>query len=154
MTTIRIFALRSFHFLCVLSLWLSLLSVARAADITYVYDELGRLKAVIDPTTEAVVYQYDQVGNLLAITRQSAALVSIIDFTPKSGPIGTQVTIYGTGFNTTISQNTVTFNGVAAIVLSTTPTQIVASVPGGATTGPACRSCPTQGLVFMNSPAR
>lgn len=66
-------------------------------EIVYVYDELGRLVAVIDTAGEAAVYSYDAVGNLLSISRYSSSLASIIEFTPNSGPIGTTVTIYGTG---------------------------------------------------------
>src|SRR5688572_33028200 len=74
---------------------------AAAAEVSYVYDELGRLKAVTDPATDTAVYNYDAVGNLNSISRQSSSVVSIIEFSPKQGPIGTTVTIFGTGFNTT-----------------------------------------------------
>jgi YD repeat-containing protein len=116
---------------------------AHAADFSYVYDDLGGLIAVIDPTGETSVQTYDAVGNLLSISRYSSALVSIIDFTPKSGPVGTSVTIYGTGFRSTASENTVTFNGVAAPIISATATQVVAEVPTGATTGPITVTTPT-----------
>lgn len=105
------------------------------ADIVYIYDESGRLVAVMDPASDTVIYTYDAVGNLLSISRQSSATASIIKFTPNSGSIGAPVTIYGTGFSTTPSQNTVTFNGVAATVVSSTSTQINTTVPTGATTG-------------------
>lgn len=101
----------------------------------YVYDDAGRLIAVIDPTSDTAVYIYDAVGNLLSITQQPSSQLAIFNFTPKSGPIGTVVTIYGTGFSATPSQNTVTFNGTAATVTAATTTQIVTSVPGSATTG-------------------
>ena len=52
-----------------------------------------------------------------------------------SGPGGTTITINGTGFDPT-GNNQVFFNGVAAVVLSATNTQIVATVPVGAGTGP------------------
>jgi YD repeat-containing protein len=108
---------------------------ASAADISYIYDELGRLRAVVDPASDTAVYSYDAVGNLLSISRQASSTVSIIEFNPKSGPIGTTVTIFGAGFSTTPSQNTVTFNGATATVSSSTANQIVATVPPGATTG-------------------
>jgi YD repeat-containing protein len=41
-----------------------------AADISYVYDNLGRVLAVIDPASDTAVYQYDVVGNLTGITRR------------------------------------------------------------------------------------
>jgi YD repeat-containing protein len=105
------------------------------ADVTYVYDELGRLVGVIDPSSDTAVYSYDAVGNLLGIARYASSTVSIIDFQPKSGPTGTVVTIQGTGFSATPANNTVTFNGVAATVTSATGTSLVVPVPAGATTG-------------------
>jgi YD repeat-containing protein len=111
-------------------------------EIVYVYDELGRLVAVIDTAGEAAVYNYDAVGNLLSISRYSASVVSIIEFTPNSGPVGTTVAIWGTGFSTTPSQNTVTFNGVAATVTAATSTKITTTVPAGATTGPIAITTP------------
>jgi hypothetical protein len=45
------------------------------------------------------------------------------------------VTIYGTGFSPTPSQNVVKFNGTTAVVTSSTTTQISTTVPVGATTG-------------------
>jgi len=104
--------------------------------IRYVYDDLGRLRGVIDPSAGAAVYSYDAVGNLLSISRQSVAATSVIEFDPDSGPAGTSVTIYGTGFSSTPSQNTVRFNGVTATLTSATTTSIVATVPPGASTGP------------------
>jgi YD repeat-containing protein len=108
----------------------------------YVYDDAGRLLAVIDPTSDTAVYTYDAVGNLLSITRQPSSQLAIFNFTPKRGPIGTVVTIYGTGFSATPSQNTITFNGTAATVTSATTTQLVTTVPGGATTGPIALTTP------------
>jgi YD repeat-containing protein len=115
--------------------WPILTQGVASADITYVYDRIGRLIGVVDPASDTAVYHYDAVGNLTSISRQSSALVSLIDFNPASGPVGTTVTIFGTGFSPTPSENTVTFNGTAATVASASPTQLVASVPAGATTG-------------------
>ena len=106
-----------------------------STQITYIYDELGRLVGVVDPNGERVIYAYDAVGNLTSISRQSAAQTSIIEFTPNSGAVGKQVIIYGSGFSSTPSQNTVKFNGVVAAVATSTATQIVTNVPAGATTG-------------------
>ncbi len=112
-------------------------SCARAGSVNYVYDDLGRLLAVVDGTAgQAAIYQYDAVGNLLGITNQSASILSILNFMPKSGPVGTTVTISGTGFSATANQNTVKFNGTTATVTSATITQLVITVPTGATTGP------------------
>ena len=118
--------------------------------IKYIYDEMGRLVAIITPT-EAATYTYDAVGNLLSISRGNSSQVSVIEFTPNGGPIGATVTIYGTAFSTTPSENTVTFNGVAANVTSATATQIVTQVPAGATTGPIVVTTPI-GAATSNTP--
>ncbi|HKQ05772.1 MAG TPA: LamG-like jellyroll fold domain-containing protein [Blastocatellia bacterium] len=113
----------------------STVNFSMAVPITYVYDDLGRLVSVIDQSGNAATYNYDAVGNLLSISRQAAAQISLIRFTPGAGPVGTAVTIYGTGFSATASQNTVTFNGTTATVTASSPSLIVTAVPAGATTG-------------------
>jgi len=121
----------------------SLSDVAETSGVLYVYDELQRLTAVINPIGEAARYEYDAVGNLLSVARYNSSQVSIIEFTPNNGPVGTAVTIYGTGFSTTPSQNTVTFNGLTGTVTSSTATQIVTSVPTGGSTGPISVTAPS-----------
>ncbi|MCC6140171.1 MAG: RHS repeat protein [Nitrospira sp.] len=106
-----------------------------AGDISYIYDNLGRLMAVIDPATDTAIYSYDAVGNLLGITRQNSATLAIFQFTPDKGPVGTTVTIYGTGFSATPASNTVKFNGTTTSVLTATTTVLTANVPAGATNG-------------------
>ena len=112
-----------------------------SSPITYVYDEIGRLEAVVDPgaaTNGVAKYSYDDVGNLTAITRSSAASISIIDFHGNRGPVGTPVTIYGTAFNTTPSQNQVRFGGsggTIATVTAATTTTLKVTVPSGAASG-------------------
>jgi YD repeat-containing protein len=103
---------------------------------SYVYDPLGRLVGVILQNGNTVIYNYDAVGTLLSITRQSSSQLAILTFSPGRGPVGTTVTISGTGFSSTPSQNTVSFNGTNATVQSATATQLVVNVPTGATTGP------------------
>jgi YD repeat-containing protein len=109
--------------------------------ITYVYDEIGRLEAVVDPTaaTNGVArYAYDDVGNLTSITRSAVTSIGIIDFHGARGPVGTPVTIYGTSFNATPSQNQVKFggsNGTAATVTAATSTTLRVTVPSGAASG-------------------
>jgi RHS repeat-associated protein len=61
----------------------------------------------------------------------------IASFTPSSGPPGTQVTISGSNFGATSATDTVSFNGVAAVVgAPSTYSTIYATVPAAATTGP------------------
>jgi hypothetical protein len=60
---------------------------------------------------------------------------TISGFSPGSGKVGDTVSIQGTNFDTTATDNTVSFNGVTATVESSTATSIVTTVPSGATTG-------------------
>ena len=60
---------------------------------------------------------------------------AITALAPALGPVGTKVVITGSGFGT--GTVPVTFNGVAAVtVLRNSTTQVTATVPVGATTGP------------------
>jgi YD repeat-containing protein len=110
--------------------------------ISYVYDELGRLIGVVDSAGDSATYKYDAVGNILSISRQSSSQLAIISFTPQSGPAGATVTINGTAFSPTASQDTVQFNGVTASIVSASATRLVVTVPAGATTGPISVSTP------------
>jgi hypothetical protein len=60
----------------------------------------------------------------------SAPVVS--SFSPSSGPVGTSMSIFGSGFT---GATAVTFNGVSASFSVSSDTLIVTSVPTGATTG-------------------
>ena len=111
--------------------------------ITYIYEALGRLAAVVDRAGDTGIYAYDSVGNLLSIERQNSSVISIIEFTPKSAPAGAPVTIHGTGFETAVDQNAVTFNGLSATVVSATSTHIATTVPFGAASGPITVTTPT-----------
>ena len=108
---------------------------------TYVYDANGRLHAVISPAGEAVVYEYDAAGNITAIRRLPATALAIFDFSPHEGLPGDVVTFIGIGFGGGV--NNVSFNGASAIIVSVTPSKVVAIVPPGATTGPVTITTPT-----------
>ena len=99
----------------------------------YVYDENGRLYAVISPTGEAVVYGYDAAGNITSVQRLAADALALFAFSPHDGLPGDHVTFTGVGFGDGVSN--VSFNGVSAQVISVTPSVVVAAVPEGATTG-------------------
>ena len=79
-------------------------------------------------------------------TATSAASFTVIPaptltfFTPAFGPVGTAVTVIGSGFT---GASAVTFNGTAATSFSVaSPTQLTATVPATATTGPIAVSAP------------
>ena len=109
---------------------------AQAATIQYVYDELGRLIAEIDPASDTTRYTYDAAGNLLSVTRSSSAQVSVISFFPDHGGVGDTVTVFGSGFIPDPAQNAVSFAGTTATVASASATSLVTNVPAGAVTGP------------------
>ena len=79
----------------------------------------------------------DQRGYVRSSTAPSIGafdLPTITSFTPTSGPTGTSVVISGSGFVGSVQVN---FNGVAATsVVVNSATQITATAPAGATTGP------------------
>ena len=115
--------------------WFLLVATAYAAQVVYIYDELGRLAAVVDPATDTAIYSYDAVGNITAIARRPSSTLGVINFSPGCAGTGTTVLIYGTGFKTTTTLNTVKFNGITATVTAATATQLTVTVPATATTG-------------------
>ena len=114
------------------------LAWAQAGSVGYIYDSLGRLIAVYDPFGNAAVYNYDAVGNLLSITSDLSTQFGGVGLSSNSGLAGSTLTIYGTDF---CSNPTVTINGTNATVVSSTSTQIVVTVPSGATSGSVVVSC-------------
>ena len=133
-------------------LWLLILAIAISAglaasayaDITYVYDPAGRLVAVVDGSGNAASYAYDKAGNLTGITPNAATGVHVYALTPNNDLVGKTITVYGDGFSSTPSQDTVTFTGTAATATPTSATQtsLVVVVPSTATTGPVSVTAP------------
>jgi YD repeat-containing protein len=116
-------------------------AAAQQGGVTrYVYDQNGRLHAVIAPNGEAAVYEYDPAGNFTAIRRLGTNACEALEFAPRQGPFGTKVTIYGAGFKGQV--RAVSFNGVEARITSQTPASVIAEVPSGSTTGPIIVTAP------------
>jgi YD repeat-containing protein len=109
--------------------------VGEGPRVRYDYDALGRLVQATAPSGNGAHYSYDAVGNITAIRRLAADAIDLIDFAPHAGAIGSTVTIFGSGFNTTATNNEVAFNGTAAAVAAATATTLVVTVPGEATSG-------------------
>lgn len=68
-------------------------------------------------------------------TSTGSGNVTVSSMTPSHGNIGSSVIIVGTGFSATAVNNTVTVNGVPATITSASTTQLIFTVPSGATTG-------------------
>lgn len=133
-----------------LALCVASTSLARQGGTTrYVYDENGRLHAVILPSGETVVYEYDAAGNITAVRRLAADVLAIFSFSPRAGIYGDQVTFVGSGFGGGVSG--VSFNGATARVVEVTPSTVVAEVPQGAITGPVIITTP-RGSVTTTEP--
>jgi RHS repeat-associated protein len=132
-------------------------AISPANAITYVHDDLGRLEAVIDPgqNNGMARYFYDGAGNLLQIIRQSVTASTIVDFSPRLARRNAKVVIYGAGFSTIPSQNTVRFGGAGgtqATVVSASQTQLLVSVPAsGTVNGPLFVSSPSGQATSMQS---
>ncbi|MEM1259262.1 MAG: IPT/TIG domain-containing protein, partial [Bacteroidota bacterium] len=60
---------------------------------------------------------------------------TVTAISPESGTVGTEITITGTDFPTDASAINLTFDGVVATVSSISSTQIITTVPAGATSG-------------------
>lgn len=116
-------------------------SAQQGGTTTYLYDDNGRLHAVIAPNGEAVVYEYDAAGNITSIQRVAANSLSILSFSPHEGLPGDQVVFTGTGFGGGV--NSVSFNGAGATIVSVNASKIVAIVPATATTGLVTITTPT-----------
>jgi hypothetical protein len=76
------------------------------------------------------------------------ATVAITSFSPASGTVGTTVTISGSGFS---GASGVTFAGTSASFTIVSPTQITATVPSGATSGPISVTTPNGSATSANS---
>jgi YD repeat-containing protein len=115
----------------------------------YVYDDNGRLHAVVAPSGEAAVYEYDAAGNVTAVRRLPAGALALFGFSPREGYFGTLVTFTGTGFGGGVAG--VSFNGTPGSVIEFTNSTVVAEVPPGAATGPVTITTP-RGSVTTASP--
>lgn len=120
-------------------------SVLHAQTSSYVYDANGRVVAITATNGTSVQYGYNSLGHTSQVSAPIAAgQLTIFAFAPTHGEAGAQVTIQGQGFDSNAANDTVTFNGVIATVLSASATQLVAAVPSGATTGPISVKVGTQ----------
>ena len=94
----------------------------------------------------------DKFGNGLAdsfvtyFSTEEEPDVALSSLSPNKGVIGMTISLNGKGFDPEPANNTVTFNGTAAVISDASPTQIVATVPENATSGPVVVQNHVQGL--------
>ena len=99
---------------------------------------------------EAVGNVFFNISQPFAINGVANSTPTISSFSPGSGGPGTMVTITGTNF---ISPNAVRFNGTEATFTTNSTTEIIATVPTGATTGPITVTT-SQGAATATSSAK
>lgn len=116
-----------------------------ATDVKFNNTSAAIYSVVSGDTIEAFVPTGATTGNITVTTPQgtdisvglftvTTPMPAITNFTPSSGPIGTQVDIFGANFG---SVTGVQFNGQAALTVNQISSTLVrAIVPAGATTGP------------------
>jgi YD repeat-containing protein len=110
---------------------------AQAQSTSYDYDANGRVVAVTANNGTSVQYGYNSLGHATQISAPlPSGQLAIFAFTPTHGVAGAEITLQGQGFSSTAANDTVSFNGAAATVLSASANQLVVAVPSGATTGP------------------
>ncbi len=131
---------------CGMSVSAALATVPSTA-IRYTYTQDSQLSAVIKPEAEYALYTWDAAGNLSSIAKKSSTKLSIIQLEPSKGAVGETVDIWGTGFSTTPSNDTVKFHGTAATVSAATAYTLAVKVPTGATTGTVTVQTTTEGPV-------
>jgi parallel beta-helix repeat protein len=93
----------------------------------------GSTNQRVDWSTWRGTYGQDLNGALGGTSAPPPAPPTITSFLPTSGPVGTLVTISGSGFTGATS---VAFNGTAAPFTVVSSSTITATVPAGATSGP------------------
>lgn len=67
--------------------------IAQADNAQYFYDPAGRLTGVLDPVNGTAQYTYDQSGNITSIVTNPITTLTVLEFAPNAGPVGTTVTI-------------------------------------------------------------
>lgn len=112
-------------------------SASAAAETTrYYYDDLGHVIQAIGSDGSIRQYQYDQNGNVTAINRITGGALTISGLSPSIGHVTASVTLFGSGFSPTPTQNDVRFGAIPATVTSASTTELTVTVPEGAVTGP------------------
>ncbi|HEU5290830.1 MAG TPA: IPT/TIG domain-containing protein [Cyclobacteriaceae bacterium] len=114
-------------------------------------DNVVKFNGATATVTEATATQLtltvpaDATSGKITVTTNGNTIESTSDFTvpaptlagfnPAIAGTGVPVTITGTNFSSSAENNIIKINGVAASITSASPTQLIATVPAGASTG-------------------
>ncbi|HEX7905243.1 MAG TPA: FG-GAP-like repeat-containing protein [Chitinophagaceae bacterium] len=108
-------------------------SVGGVPVISYTVNSSNGITAVVGPGASGVVQVSTPGGSSTLDNFTWFAPPVITNFSPVSGPVGTTITITGTGFHLTTTGNTVYFGAVQATVTAASPTSLTVTIPIGAT---------------------
>jgi YD repeat-containing protein len=96
-----------------------------------------QIVAVVPPSATTTSIDVFANGGISNYVTYSVPANAISNVSPNTGPVGTQVTISGVAFGASQGTSSLTFNGqTAASIVSWSDSQIVATVPVTATSGP------------------
>lgn len=109
------------------------ISFAAKVDYAVTINPYGIITGDLDGDGKLDLASTNTSGSSVSTLRNNGtgALLSFISFSPESGPVGTTVTITGTGFSSASTDNTVLFGATHAVISAATATQLTATVPLG-----------------------
>jgi YD repeat-containing protein len=123
------------HAVLAVFFWLTLATQSAFADVSYVYDDLGRIVQATYSDGAVIVYQYDANGSIRAINRFAGSALAISALLPSITYAGASISIQGIGFSAVTTDNSVTIGGVPAVVTAATSTALTVIVPATANSG-------------------
>jgi len=157
---------------------LLLATVATADSVTFTGGTGYTVRDVVPAPPNAKMITEDQIQSAAGTTSASATLSpssawgavlasfkpangagptpTITSLSQTGGAVGVSITITGTNFGASQGTSTVTFNGTSATVSNWSATNIITSVPAGATTGPVVVTVggvQSNGITFTVVPA-
>tara|TARA_R110001592_G_scaffold63230_2_gene193566 strand:- start:980 stop:3322 length:2343 start_codon:yes stop_codon:yes gene_type:complete len=104
-------------------------------EATITSASFSSLTVTVPSTATTGAVSIEVLGETVVSADEFVVKPNITAISPIEGPVGTVVTITGSGFSTQAANNTVQFNGVDAVVSQATANELKVNVPTGATTG-------------------
>jgi photosystem II stability/assembly factor-like uncharacterized protein len=112
------------------------ISVGGTPVLSFTINSHSSITAIVGTGTSGNVVVTNAGGSFSLGTFTWYPPPTITSFSPASGPVGTTVTVTGTNFLPTPSDNTVFFGSANAVVTAATTTQLTVIVPAGASYQP------------------
>lgn len=117
--------------------WVTALTTGNSVNVTGLSPGTYYTFTVTEYNDNGTFFNYDTPRMLVGeVTTTSSAVPVITNMTPTSGQVGTLVTLTGTGFSTTLTDNIVYFGATRGAVSTASATQLQVVVPYGANNNP------------------